>query len=227
MNVSKWKYLLALAVVSVLVGIAGNHFLNQSVARTAQAPAQRSEMQDKQNAVAWKRTERPVRTVNSRFKLNLPVFPPDADWIVGVKPIKEGEKERMYVGIVTWEDAIDKEGKARGLGGKNVSKMEDYPQEAASFADGETSVANILADNQTLVIYLEVAPSTKIVVAQNGKESVLKASEGSAVIFDGKKESVKLEGPAFLLNEMHIKKLKKEAEKAGHSVKLERKETNR
>lgn len=224
MKNSRWIYFSAFAIAVALVGIGGIRSFNQTVAQPAQIPEWLAAMQGKQNAVAWKRKEQPINAINSKFKLNLPSFSPDADWVVGVKPIKEGEKEKMYVGIVTWEDVADKEGKAKGLGFKTVSKIEDYPQESASFAAGEASFANILTDNQTLVIYLEAAPSTEIVVAQNGKEMVLNASEGSSVLFDGKKEIVKLEGPAFLLNEMHMKKLKKEAEKAGRSAKIERKD---
>jgi hypothetical protein len=181
-------------------------------------------MQGKQNAVAWKRKERPVNTINSKFNLNLPSFSPDVDWVVGIKPIKEGEREKMNVGIVTWEDAVDNEGKARGLGLKKVSNVEDYPEESASITLGEASFANILNDNQTLVIYLEVAPSTEVDVMQGGKKMILKASEGSSVVFDGEKELAKLDGPAFLLSEMHMRKLKKEAKKAGRNLKIAKKE---
>lgn len=226
MKIPKRIYLLAFAVAIALIGIIGSRSFNRIVAQPTYTPEWLTATQGKQNTVAWKRKERSVATINSKFKLNLPSFLPDADWIVGVKPVAEGEKEKMYVGIITWQDAIDKEGKGKGLGFKTVSKMEDYPEESIAVAYGEASFANILDSNQTLVIYLEVAPPSEIVVTQNGKEMVLKASEGSSVIFDGNKESVKLESPAFLLNEMQIKKLKKEVEKAGHAAKIKRKEIN-
>jgi hypothetical protein len=226
MKSSKRVYLLALVVAVVLVVIVGSRFLYKTevVAHTVGIQAWQAEMQGKPNAVAWKHEERPITTVNSKFNLDLPPFSPDTDWVVGVKPVNEGEKERMYAGVVTWEDAIDKEGKAKGLGFKKVSKIEDYPQQAVSFLDGAASFANVLNGNQTLVIYLEVRPLTEIDVTQNGKAEVLKASEGSSIIFDGEKESVQITGPASLLNEMHIRKLKKEVDKAGHSMRIEAKE---
>jgi len=190
-----------------------------------------AQTQGKQNVIVWKHKNIPVNAVNSTFRLNLPFFSPDIDWIVGVRPIKEGEQEKMYACIVTWEDAIDKEGK--GLGFKNMSKiflnmskMEDYPQESAIFADGEASFANILNDNQTLVIYLQAAPSTDVIVSQNGKEEVLKLSEGGSIIFNGKKESAKFKDTSLLLTEIRIRKIQKEALKAGHIMKIERKDMN-
>src|SRR4051794_5839709 len=116
MKSSRWIYFFAFAVAVVLVGIAGSRSFNRTVAQPAPVPEWLAAMQGKQNAVAWKRKERPVNTINSKFNLNLPSFSPDVDWIVGIKPIKEGEREKMNVGIVTWEDAVDNEGKARGLG---------------------------------------------------------------------------------------------------------------
>lgn len=228
MKNSKKVYLFALVTIAVLLGVAGSRFLNRTevAAHPAGVPAWQAAMQSKPNAVAWKRKEIPVTTVNSKFNLNLPLFLPDTDWIIGVKPVQKGEREKMYACIVTWEDAVDREGKARGLGFKKTSKVEDYKQEWATFLDGEADFVNPLYSDQTLVIYLEIAPSTEVDVTQNGKQIILRASEGSSVIFDGEKELVKLDGPAALFNEMHMRKIQKEVTKAGYKVNITRKDMN-
>lgn len=120
----------------------------------------------------------------------------------------------MLAGIFTWQDAIDKEGKAKGKGFKKVSEMHDYPSHAATFVDGMATFTDVLKENQTLEIYVEVASSAEVIVIQDGKECLLKASEGSSIVFDGEKESVQLQGPASLSSALSVKKIKKEVEKA-------------
>lgn len=213
MKSRKGKYLLALALAVVSLGIFVGGFFRESAAQPTAVPLWVAAMRSKPNSVAWKRKEIPLNTINSRFRLNLPIFSPDNDWIVGIKPVKAGEIERMYVGLVTWDDVTNQNGKANGKEPKRISRIENYPEESSSVGDGQASFGNILDDNQTLVIYLEVRPLTEIDVAQNGNEVILKASEGASILFNGKKRSAPLEGPASFLNEVHRGKLRKAAGK--------------
>src|SRR5882757_7692159 len=57
----------------------------------------------KSQPVVWKRVEQPVKSVDSNFRLDLSTLMTGTNYIIGVKPAKDGEKEKMYTGIVTWE----------------------------------------------------------------------------------------------------------------------------
>ncbi len=190
------------AVAVLLAGFATARYFNTTEAQTAKTE------------VAWKHNERPLKTVDSKFKVNLPNFSQDTDWIAAVKPIKEGEKEKMYVGVFTWEDVENESAKNQGF--KRLSRMEDYSQESASFADGESTLAASINSNQTLVIYMEVAPSTQTIFNENGKETSLNTSEGSFLIFDGKIEKMPIENISTLMAQANVKKLRKEISK--HSL---------
>jgi len=218
------KYIFTLSIAAVLLGTVGGLLFHRVTTQARQIPLWLGAVQGKPHAVAWQHREIPLSTVNSSFRLNLPNFSPDVDWIVGVKPVDQGAREKMYLGIVSWEDAIDAAGKGKGLGLKRVSNIVDYPLESASVGAGVASFSNILKDDQTLVVYLEVAPLTRVELGQNGTDMVLPGSEGGSIVFDGQRESVSFEGPASFLNEMNLRKLRKESRKNG-SVLTEKKET--
>lgn len=213
------KYLIALALAAALVAVVGGLVFHRIAVQARQSPQLLTATQSKTHVVAWERTEIPVNPVNSRFRLSLPAFSADTDWVVGVRPIKKGESEKMSAGVVTWEDAADKGSKVRGMGMKRVSSIESYPQTSASVVPGVATFSNTLKSDQTLVIYLEVTPSTMIELGQNGNEMVLKASEGASIVFDGIKERETFDSPASFLSEVHVRKLRKEAKISGSVLK--------
>jgi len=171
----------------------------------------------KSQPVVWKRVEQPVKSVDSNFRLDLSTLMTGTNYIIGVKPAKDGEKEKMYTGIVTWESNEKIKGFLR------TSSIENYPEEAESFSEGKISFNNRLAANQTLVIYVEVAPATRLTVNAES-EMTLDSSGGSFVIFDGKKDEAKIDGPGSLLNELQIRKVTQEMTKDG--IKVVRKEND-
>jgi len=64
----------------------------------------------------------------------------------------------------------------------------------------------VLRTRQTLVIYIEVAPATHLMLNKADGEMSLNSSEGSFVVFNGKREAAKIDGPSALLNELHKRK---------------------
>lgn len=185
----------AFAAVALLWGLAPTRTLNATASTNGRVE------------VAWKHTERAVKTVDSTFKINLPNISQGGDWLVGVKPIKAGEKERMYVGVFTWE-AVKQGGAAKTF--KRLSQMEDYPQELLSLGNGSATLDGSVSSDETLVIYMEVAPSTQTIFNANGKERALNASEGSYLLFDGEVEKTLIEHTGSLIARANSKKLKKE-----------------
>lgn len=198
-NLRRISIFVVFAVAVILSGFATARYFNTTEAQTTKTE------------VAWKHSERPLKTVDSKFKVNLPNLSQDTDWIAAVKPIKEGEKEKMCIGVFTWEDVENESAKKQGF--KRLSRMEDYPQESASFVDGESTLSTSINPNQTLVIYMEVAPSTQTIFNENGKETSLNASEGSFLIFDGKTERMPIENISTLIAQANVKKLRKEISK--------------
>lgn len=178
----------------VLTGFATSRFFTVSEAQTAK------------KETAWQHAEIPLLPVNSKFRLNLPEFQA-SDWIVGVKPVKEGEKERMHVGIFTWADADGESAKKMGF--IQLVKMEDYPQTAARFGSGEATLLTPLASNQTLVVYMEVNPSTQTIFQANGKEYSSPSADSSFIMFNGEIEKAQIENVATLMGVTNVKILKK------------------
>ncbi|HEV7644675.1 MAG TPA: hypothetical protein VGO50_12080 [Pyrinomonadaceae bacterium] len=163
--------------------------------------SQTSKSADTGNApVVWNRVELPVKPVDSGFRLDIPAFNSGADYIIGVKPVTDGEKEKMYAGIVTWEE----DQKIKGL--LHVSKMENYPVEAGRFPEGKAAFDDVLGARQTLIIYLEVAPATHLMLDKADSGMALNSSDGSFVVFNGKREAAKIDKPSALLNELHKRK---------------------
>jgi hypothetical protein len=148
----------------------------------------------------WNRVELPVKPVDSTFRIDIPAFNSGGDYIIGVKSIKDGEKEKMYAGIVTWEE----DQKIKGL--FHVSNMENYPVEAGEFPEGKTAFADVLRTRQTLVIYMEVAPATHLMLNKADGEMELDLSDGSFIVFNGKKEAAKIDKPSALLGQLHMRK---------------------
>lgn len=213
------KYLFALSIAAVLLGTLGGLLFHRVTTHAHQIPLWLGAVQGKPHAVAWQRREIPFNTVNSSFRLDLPSFSADMDWVVGIRPVQQGERERMFMGIVSWEDASDATGKGKELGLKRVSNIVDYPLESARVGHGSATVSNILKDDQTLVVYLEVAPLTRVELKQNGNDIVLKGSDGGYIVFDGQKEPSLFDGPAAFLNETQLRKLRKESAKSGSVLK--------
>ncbi len=159
--------------------------------------------------VVWNRVELPVKPVDSGFRIDIPVFSSGADYIIGVKPVKDGEKEKMYAGIVTWEE----DQKIQGL--FHVSNMENYPVEAGGFPEGKAAFNDVLGARQTLVIYIEVAPATRLTLNKADGEMELSLSEESFIVFNGKREAVKIDKPSTLLGQLHMRKAAEGINKSG------------
>lgn len=151
-------------------------------------------------AAVWNRIELPVKPVDSNFRIDIPAFSSGADYIIGVKPINDTEKEKMYAGIITWEE----DQKIKGF--FHISNMENYPVEAGGFPEGKAAFNDVLRTRQTLVIYLEVAPAMRLTVSKADGEMSLNSSEGSFVVFNGKREAAKIDKPSALLGQLHMRK---------------------
>ena len=206
----KFIFFAVCAVIVLAFGFATARYFNASEAQSAR------------NEVLWQHSEIPLKTANSEFKINLPSFSQESDWLVAVKPVGAGEKEKMYIGVFTWED--EKSESARRQGFKRLSKMEDYPQSQAEFVAGGANLTTPINSRQTLVIYMEISPSTNAIFNENGEFFSLNASDGdSYVLFDGKIEKAQIQHTGSLIATVNVKKLRKEISKHGF-VKDEQKE---
>lgn len=194
------------AVALLMLGFATAYFLNTTEAQSSGKQTPRKE-------TAWRPVEIPLKTDGSQLRLNLSSFSQETDSIVGVKSIREDEKEKMLAGVITWGEVNEK---VKGL--VIISKVDNYPQESANFVDEEMRFANVLNNNQTLMVYLELKPSTQLKLNQAGEELALDASNGSYVVFDGKREPANIKDAAFLLTEAQLRKVRKEAAKVGNEV---------
>jgi hypothetical protein len=170
--------------------------------------------------VVWNRVELPVKPIDSSFRIDMPSFNSGADYIIGVKPIKEGEKERMFAGIVTWETNEKMKGFIK------TASIENYPAEAGGFTEGKAAFNDVLRTGQTLVIYMEVASTTRLTVNKAEGEMPLRSSDRSFVVFEGKREATNIDGPSALLNELHGRKMQQELIKNGVKMSLNRKEND-
>lgn len=201
------KSIFIVSAVSVLIlGFATAYFFNNTEAQTLGETPSRKE-------TSWRPAEIPLVATNSRVKLDLSAFPQTDDTIIGVKPVGENEREKMFAGVITW-GALNE--KVRGLVG--VAKIDNYPQESAKFINEEIQFGNVLNKNQTLMIYLELKPSTRLGLNQAGESIVAEPSNESYTIFNGKRESANIKDRAFLITEMQMRKMRKEATAAGHEV---------
>lgn len=206
MKNSKRNSIFAICMAVILVfGFATARYFNTTEAQSAK------------KEIAWKHKEKPLKKANSKFKLKLPIFSENADWLVAVKPIAPGEKEKMYIGVFTYSE---EEGtKAKEMGFKELSQIEDYQQDLVKSVDGEDSLTGLINPDQTLVVYLEVDPSTKTVFEQNGKEFSVDASEGSYFIYNGTVEKAEVKSTASLIVKANLKQAEKDLAKRGITLK--------
>ena len=207
-------YLLAsLTVVAISVGITISQLLFPVGAQPDKTPTIQNTSGIENKPVAWHRKKLPLNLSNSVLEIDTTSFSSDKDWILGGRVIgKEGE-EKLYAGIVTWEESSEK---MKGF--LRVSKIDNFPIDSIDFKNENVKLHDILEKNQSLIVYMEKKEETQLFLKHNGLKRELDFSGGSFSIFDGNRSSTKIEGPSSLLNELHIRKLRKELLKSGSDV---------
>jgi hypothetical protein len=173
--------------------------LSLSVALSAKA-VRNYEPQAGENKTTFKWT--PVRTEVSSEKshllLDLPDLAPDADWIVGVQPVENGEKESISVGLVSWEDSSRNPALAgKPFNFKVISQVTDYPADKIQVSGGRVSLTGLdhfNADSGSLMVYLKVSPGTKVVVRRGGREFVKDSADEGLIVHNGTPNRVPVKG---------------------------------
>lgn len=128
----------------------------------------------KKASVTWEQKRIPIKPYNSQIELSMPDLAADSDWIVGVAPTKKGEKQEMAVGLVSWESA----GVSNRLNVQKIADISNYPTDSIETSQGRLSVVNpndtdsldkIDTSGKTLIIFMKVAPETKVSLMKDGK----------------------------------------------------------
>jgi hypothetical protein len=159
---------------------------------------------DSKGAV-WNRKEIPIQTFNSKLSLELPNSLAKEDYVVGIKPIEKGQKEKVFAGLITWEETDNKNLKKMGF--RKIASIEDYADKFNSL--GEKLSLSDDRTNGTLIIYLELPLGTELNLQQGGNQTLTISEKESFVVFDGIKSSAQIEGPSTLIRELEIKHMQK------------------
>lgn len=173
------RFIILYTAITVFSACAGAD--NQNSAATNLTV--KMQTQTSSDAVGWRLSQMPLKTADLRFRINLPPFPDDADWIAGVKPAQEDEAEKISIGVISWENR-DEENSL-----KRLSKIEDYPMTQSLLTEGRATLNAPVGSNQTLVIYMEISPSTQTIFNTREGEISSNFSNGSYVVFNGKVEA--------------------------------------
>lgn len=195
-----WLYFLGSGLVLVLcLGVTSTLFFNKT------------EAQNTRSEKVWKKTDHPLKSINSQFRLNLSSISESSDWVIGIKPIQGSGNEKMYVGIVTW--GIDSNDINKKFKIEKIINLEDYPLNDSDLrngvVEGVINLSKEIKGNQTLVIYLEVAPSVETFINKQGSELSSKVTDNSFAIFNGKEETFKVENVSSLISFISAKKADK------------------
>ena len=208
------SFLLAgFTVVAVSVGITISQFFSPIGAQSEEKSIPQDLIVGDEKPVVWQRKEIPLNLSGSILNIDLNAVSPEKDWILGVKTVGDDGTQKMYAGIVTWEESSEK---MKGF--LRASKIDNFPQNNLDLQLGKTKVSDAWGTNQTLVLYVEKKATTQLIFEQNVLSQVLAGSEKSFSVYNGVKSSVKIDGPGSLLNNLHIRKVRKELEKSGASV---------
>ena len=156
--------------------------------------------------VSWHRTPFEINSLNSNFKLTIPVVSSNNEVIVGISPTEAGEAEEIAVGVVTWEDS----GLTNRLVLPRISGISNYPVGNLQSSPGDLSVIydeNLFQADQSLVVYLKVNQGTTVKVEQDEKVLAEQSVTEGFVIQNGLPLSMKKVRPTGLLVQLQTSRL--------------------
>lgn len=162
-------------------------------------------------AISWTPTKRKIKSVDSKFVLNLPDSVSSQNWVVGVIPISKDEGETIVSGVVSWKD-----GK---MGQKAViESVNDLSAESFALVNGRVNFSDSNEYNsesgKSFLVLLKVKPETEITVLQKGENLVSKTfSNESGILSQTDQPGMaatgirRITGVSSLLGELQTRKL--------------------
>lgn len=162
-------------------------------------------------SISWSPKKHAIKSVDSKFALNLPDSVSSQNWVVGVMPVGKDEEETVVSGIVSWKDSK--------MGQKTViESVNDLPDNSFALVNGRASFSDSNEFNsesgKSFLVLLKVKPETEISVLQNGENLVSKSfSNESGIIAQTDQTGMaalgmkRITGVSSLLGELQTRKL--------------------
>lgn len=169
-KISRWTYL---SVGFLFIGLIFGLFVIQY----NQTEAQTVNPKDKQDGVSWTPAKTKIEVSDSALRFTFNGLDSN-DWIFGVRETDDVKEATAVVGIVTWETWGDN----KRFKAQKISKIRDYPSDLLTSDVGIASLTisdsyfKSNENNESLVVFLEVPPKTKVELWQ-GNANLTKGSD--------------------------------------------------
>ena len=157
-----FRLILGLSVLIVMVVIVSLVISNEALSQTN---LPQNNVAGRGDGIAWKQKRIPISSREDRLNLHLPNLSRDPNWIVGVSPIKSGEKEEIAIGVVDWA-SLNKKNRP---GAMKIAKVFDYESSAINVSFGQIIIKDVnefRESGQSLVVFIKSSPSTLINIFQ-------------------------------------------------------------
>jgi hypothetical protein len=213
-------------VLGMIAGIAIIFGVNQTTNETSAQTVEKtdSRAKDDKSVNKWKPESFPIQTSNSTFTLNLPENLKQNDLAIGIKVIKDGEKESVKVVRLFWSENKGYE----QVQPSHVSKVEDYPVEAVSLVDGSMTLGETVSGlskdivGEGVVIWIEKSEKTQLSIKQGGK-LFLSDGKNNLLLQGEESNESRLDNMAYLLGVYSAKHSIADLKAKGHEVTIKEK----
>lgn len=205
-------------IFGMVAGIAIIFGINQTTKETS-AQTTETVKNDEKSVNKWKPESFLIQTSNSTFTLNLPENLKQNDLAIGIKIIKDGEKESVKVVRLFWSENKGYE----QVQPSRVSKIEDYPVEAVSLVDGSMTLGETIADlnkdtvGEGTVIWIEKFEKTQVSI-KHGEKLLLADGKNNLLVQGEESNESKLDNMAYLLGTYSAKHSIADLKAKGHEV---------